>query len=108
MGKKEVPKNKSIDAVLSYLQTKPDIGGFVVQKTDESIEFDACFSDEFLGQNPQEMYSTMVISIAAMRNIADDLTKRIIDLSGISEDQVKQNIADVYYEIEKNKNNVKY
>lgn len=97
----EMPSDKSIDVVLSYLQHRPDVGGFVVQKTEDKVEFDGYFSDEFLGKSPDEIYSTMITVIAAMRTVADALTGRIIRSSGFTQDQVKGHIADVYYEIKK-------
>ena len=45
----------------------------------------------------------MIVIISAMRSMADDLTKKLIDASSVPEDQVRNNIADVYYEIRKTK-----
>lgn len=107
MHEKELPKYESAGSVLSFFNKRPDMGGLVVKKTEDNIEFDIHFSDEFLGRNPDEMYSTLIVSIAAIKSMTDDLTKKIIILSGMTEIQVKNNIADVYYEIQKNKDSVK-
>lgn len=99
----ELPKYSSLESVLSFFQTRPDVGGFVVQKNEEHIEFDAYFSDEFLGQKDTEAYSTMIIVIAAMRSMADDLTKRLATSYGVKEDQIRQDVAETYYQIKKDK-----
>lgn len=101
MEKNKHPKN--IDAVISFFQTNSDVGGFVVQKHKEDIEFDAYFSDEFLGKESEETYSTLITVIAAMRSMADNLTKRLVSISGVEEKKIHENIADVYYEIKKSR-----
>jgi hypothetical protein len=95
----EMPSDKSIDVVLSFFQQRPDVGGFVVQRTGDKIEFDGYFSDEFLGETPEEVYSSMVTIIAAMRSVATALTNRLVEVSGTPEADVKTHIADMYYEI---------
>jgi hypothetical protein len=94
---------RSIEVIMSYLQTRDDVGGFVIQKNKEedTLEFDGYFSDEFLGKTPQETFETLAVVIAAMRNMSDSLTKRLAQISGISEDVVKQKVSELYYEIRK-------
>jgi len=99
----EFPKHESLETVLSYFQTRPDVGGFVVQKTNEEIEFDAYFSDEFLGQDETEACSTMIVVIAAMRNMADSLTKKMIEAYKLDEKKVRESIADLYYQLQKDR-----
>lgn len=99
----EFPKHESLETVLSYFQTRPDIGGFVVQKTNEEIEFDAYFSDEFLGQDETEACSTMIVVIAAMRNMADSLTKKMVEAYKLDEKKVRESIADLYYQLQKDR-----
>lgn len=101
--KPEKKTHKSIEVIMSYLQTRDDVGGFVIQKNKEedTLEFDGYFSDDFLGRTPQETFETMAVVIAAMRSMSDSLTKRLAEISGISEDVVKQKVSELYYEIRK-------
>lgn len=103
MMEDKFPKHESLETVLSYFQTRPDVGGFVVQKTNEEIEFDAYFSDEFLGKDETEACSTMIVVVAAMRNIADSLTKKMIEMYNLDEKKVRESIADLYYHLQKNR-----
>lgn len=96
-------QKNNVDKILNYFQKQTDVGGFIIQKTEDKIEFDTCFSEDFLGKTTEESYSTMIVIISAMRSMADDLTKKLIDASSVPEKQVRNNIADVYYEIRKTK-----
>jgi hypothetical protein len=109
MAKRESNKKQfgSIDTVISFLQTRPDVGGFIIQKNEDTIEFDGYFSDEFLGKTPEEAFGTLTVVIASMRNMADTLTKRLIALSGVPENDVKKGISEMYYEISKTEPNKK-
>lgn len=90
---------KNIEIALAFFKSQPDIGGFVIQKNDDKVEFDCHFSDSLLGKTSEEVYYTMVTIIAAMRNTSDFLTNRLADIAKISPEKVKEDVASQYFEI---------
>ena len=94
-------KAKTIDFIMKMFQEKSDIGGLVVQKNGDSIEYDGFFSDEFIGMDASQGYSTMIAVIAAIRSMSDAITEQVSQKYEIANDEVKKDIAEMYYSMRK-------
>jgi hypothetical protein len=96
----ETNKNDDVDNVIDIFKNSKILGGFVASKKDDkSIIVDSFFSNSFLGEDKEELYTTVITVIAAMNDTGNLMTKQLADLFGIPIDEIRKDIADMYYEI---------
>lgn len=94
-------KPDEFENILKFFDDKPHFACIVFENQGESIEYVANLPDEFFGDGVDESYSKMVHLVAVMRKISDMLTKHAANYINETEDRVKKDVAEVYYELKK-------
>lgn len=90
-----------LDEIVNAIDAK-NFGAVVFHNKGESIEYTAILPDAFLGDNDEKSYHTMVNIIALMRKVSEYLTTHAANFANIEENEVKQDVATVYYDFKKN------
>lgn len=91
----------SLDDAYAFFENK-NLGAFIFDNRGKEIEYTAYLSQDFLGQEEEQSYKTMISMIALLRKISEYLTLHAADYADIAEDDVKKDVADVYFDFMKN------
>jgi hypothetical protein len=93
--------SKDFDDAVNYFADKKNFACLIFEVQQDMIEYEASIPNEFWGKDFDKSYSRMVHMIALIRKIGDLLTKHAADFSELSENDVKKDVADKYYDLKK-------
>lgn len=91
----------TLDEAYDFFENK-NLGALIFERRLNEIEYTAYLSQEFLGLDEEESYRSMVSMIALLRKISEYLTLHAAKYADLQEDDVKSDVADVYFNFKKN------